>query len=307
MKTLIGLGCSHTQGCAFLKYDDIHAEMKPHLDRDTKTRWASEQLQEHYNSTHTTLGWLTDNITWMAKLNKLLKYDRILNFGQGGLGVESNIRNMRNYIFQQNDLSNHLVIHQVPSFTRCELPAKKWDNVWIVTTWLQGLYNPAVDRNLYEIIKNFWVEEFYAYKFIWEIYHLQELIESKGGEYRCWTMDYPDSENTPWPKTEVNNRLDKLRKWGELFVNDEHPYESRYQNSPDIEKVLRRINWLYIVDPDWWSEKGAKAISNHTLNREGLLPGDDHYSEKGNEILAKGIYNSLQIFNGRREYYERTS
>ena len=124
MKTLIGLGCSHTQGCAFYKGFNPLDEMGIKTQVVPKLEFITDEVKKKYNGEYTTHEWVTENLTWIGKLNKHLKYDKLLNFGMGGIGIEANIRTIRNYIFKVGDLSNHLIIHQLPHFDRSEFLLK---------------------------------------------------------------------------------------------------------------------------------------------------------------------------------------
>ena len=92
MKTLIGLGCSHTQGCAFYKGFNPLDEMGIKTQVVPKLEFITDEIKEKYNGEYTTHEWVTENLTWIGKLNKHLKYDKLLNFGMGGIGIEANIR-----------------------------------------------------------------------------------------------------------------------------------------------------------------------------------------------------------------------
>ncbi len=140
MKTLIGLGCSHTQGCAFYKSFNPLDEMGIKTQVVPKLEFITDEIKEKYNGEYTTHEWVTENLTWIGKLNKHLKYDKLLNFGMGGIGIEANIRTMRNYIFKVGDLSNHLIIHQLPHFDRSEflLQVNGKTNVSVIKNYVTG-------------------------------------------------------------------------------------------------------------------------------------------------------------------------
>ena len=89
MKTLIGLGCSHTQGSAFVKNFNSKDELGERTQIVPELEFASDELKKHYNNTLTTHEWITKNLTWIGKLNNYLKYDKLLNFGFGGQGLSS--------------------------------------------------------------------------------------------------------------------------------------------------------------------------------------------------------------------------
>jgi len=111
-KILIGVGCSHTQGCAV------------QLDRGTEfdeCELATPELKKLYGKEKVSPEWITENFSWVGHLGKLLNVDRVYNFGVGGKGLEANIRMLRNYSFRVKDLSNHLIVLQIPSLWRIEV------------------------------------------------------------------------------------------------------------------------------------------------------------------------------------------
>ena len=111
-KILIGVGCSHTQGCAIVK----------HRPRDDgKYELCTDALIDKYNKEQVSTDWITENFSWVGHLGKLLNVDKVYNFGLGGRGLEANIRMLRNYSFRVKDLSNHLIVLQIPTLVRIEL------------------------------------------------------------------------------------------------------------------------------------------------------------------------------------------
>ena len=122
-KVLIGVGCSHTQGCAcVIGAGTEHQEYE----------LASFELKQKYKKEKVSSDWITENFSWIGELGNLLNVDKKINLGSGGKGIEHCVRTLRNYAFQKKDLSNHLIIFQVPSFDRREVA---WNNgtQWFIT------------------------------------------------------------------------------------------------------------------------------------------------------------------------------
>ena len=69
MKTLVGIGCSHTAGTAFL---DGLTKSRDGSWLELTGGWASIPLAEKYKDGEPTMEWITNNLTWMAKLNNKL-------------------------------------------------------------------------------------------------------------------------------------------------------------------------------------------------------------------------------------------
>ena len=69
---LVGMGCSHTQGCAIIK--------GAHRTK-IKLPLASEELKKWYKKDFVSEEWITENYSWIGMLGKLLKADDLINFG----------------------------------------------------------------------------------------------------------------------------------------------------------------------------------------------------------------------------------
>ena len=220
MKTLIGLGCSHTQGCAFYKSFNPLDEMGIKTQVVPKLEFITDEVKEKYNGEYTTHEWVTENLTWIGKLNKHLTYDKLLNFGMGGIGIEANIRTIRNYIFKVGDLSNHLIIHQLPHFDRSEflLKVKGKTNVSAIKNYVTGDFFKFEEDYIKQVMLKSYDENFNGFKFIWEIYQLQDLIESKGGEYRCFSLDFNWDGKTSKPN-DINKSINEVDKFRNIINN----------------------------------------------------------------------------------------
>ncbi len=288
MKTLIGLGCSHTQGSAFHQNwnrfeDGVLKKEVPTLELRT------DALKQKYNHEYTTHEWITENLSWIGKLNKHLKYDKLLNFGMGGLGIEANVRAMRNYIFKVDDLSNHLIIHQLPHFDRSEFLLKVKDNINIsaIKNFVEGDYFDLEGDYIKQVMLKSYDEYFNGFKFIWEIYHLQELIESKGGEYRCFSLDFNWNEKTSYPN-DMEYEFEKIDKFKNIIEVDYASYHPKLTNFPNTKEVVDKINWLPL--------KGGINMQNKRLAEVGLVKGDGHFTEEGNETIAEYLYEGLKKY-----------
>ncbi len=88
--TLVGAGCSHTQGCAFTVF------------KDNEIEWATKAIKDKYN-TPCTSDFVTNNLTWMAKLSEYLPIDKIVNLGLGGYGTTTSVRYIKDYLKNKSD------------------------------------------------------------------------------------------------------------------------------------------------------------------------------------------------------------
>jgi len=305
-KILIGVGCSHTQGSAFVKH---HESMRKSSPRDIE--FASKELEELYkDAPKLSTDWITKNLTWVGKLNKYLKYDDVLNFGTGGCGIAHNIRSIKNYIYNQKDLSNHLIIHQLPAFDRVEVNFTFEDvdgnNIKKVTNLKEAVFyildkdNPGNKGSLkysfgdktIEDVKNFfntfYDKDYCDLNFIYELYWLQELIEAKGGTYRVWSWLECTTERA-WPR--VN--LTELNDYAKIMDSEYHKSDENLHSLPNIVDMLYKINFIKLDEMN---------LTGLRLADLGLVKEDYHLGEEANNMLAKNIYNNLKRYDLQEEY-----
>ena len=148
-KILVAAGCSHTQGCAVVDDasigDNILIQITNGEENYTKDIYelGSPELKELYGKEKVSAEWITENITWMGYLGKLLGVDEILNFGIGGRGIDCNIRTLKNYAFRNKDLSNHIIFWMLPSLERIEVLRKKNEG-WGYTQLVNSIFSKVI-------------------------------------------------------------------------------------------------------------------------------------------------------------------
>jgi hypothetical protein len=179
-KILIGVGCSHTQGCAV------------QLDKGTEfdeCELATPELKKLYGKEKVSTEWITENFSWVGHLGKLLNVDKVYNFGVGGKGLEANIRMLRNYSFRVKDLSNHLIVLQIPSLWRIEV-LKIDERNGAVIQMLGSLVRSYKGFSNY--LKYYHDEDFHIYRLINELYFLQDYMEKLGAKFYCSAIFTPE-------------------------------------------------------------------------------------------------------------------
>jgi hypothetical protein len=299
---LIGVGCSHTQGSAFIVGPETP-------DEHGTYELASPQLKEKYKRDRVDEEFIT-NLTWIGKLNKYLKYDKVLNFGLGGRGIEPNIRSLRSYLYKVKDLSNHLIIIMSAPPSRKEIihlntkigytgefftkKSRHEKGKTISRYELDGNLVSSMDdlKNPFRVLKKryfkyYYHEEYNAYKFLMDLYYLQDYLELKGakvfislsnGGYRTLNQirDY------------YANLIENSNNWYKFFTPS-HSFNTKLQTPPNIEEIITELNWLLTEE--------FKNTKNITLHEVGLVKDDHHLSEYGSELLAKSFYDGLKKFN----------
>jgi len=192
-KTLIGLGCSHTQGCA--------------IQKDGKL--VSQQLKDLYNREEVSPEWVTENFSWIGHLGNLLGVDEKINFGFGGKGIEQIVRVVRNYSINNSDFSNHTFILQIPSFTRIELLLNNH-----IETLMNQVHNVKLTKETEFYLKYMYNQDFYDYYFLNEIYFLKKFIELSGGKFYSFSDFCPefDKVNSTNGK-KIVDKFDNLNNW----------------------------------------------------------------------------------------------
>ena len=285
-KVLIGVGCSHTSGCAcVIGAGTEHQEME----------LASHELKQKYKKEKVNTDWITENFSWIGGLGNLLNVDKKLNFGAGGKGIEHCVRILRNYAFQKKDLSNHLIIFQVPSFDRREVA---WNNG---TRWFIAMLTDMLDmisnsdgrmKTFYQYFHN---EDFYVAKYMYELVHIQKYMESLGAKVIFFNHFSPHMKMVAQSPNQFDTIMEQFQKHHNI-----HNYSSDITKMISIEDLYNSLNVINFPDTDWLKhplytgKSGFGKYLNHTLHAEGLLKDDTHLSEDGNKKLATMIYNLIK-------------
>jgi len=285
-KVLIGVGCSHTQGCAcVIGAGTEHQEYE----------LASFELKQKYKKEKVNTDWITENFSWIGKLGNLLNVDRKINLGSGGKGIEHCVRILRNYAFQKKDLSNHLIIFQVPSFDRREVA---WNNGtrWFITmlTDMLDMINNS-DGRMKTFYQYFHNEDFYVVKYMYELVHIQRYMESLGAKVKFFTFFSPHIKIVEQNPNQFDAIMEQFQKHHNI-----HNYSSDITEMISMEELYSSLNIIKLPETNWLQhplytgERGFGKMDRHTLHSEGLLKEDTHLSEEGNKKLATMIYNLVK-------------
>ena len=285
-KVLIGVGCSHTQGCACIT--GVGTEKRVY-------ELASIQLKHKYKKQKVNTDWVTENFSWIGHLGNLLNVDKKLNLGSGGKGIEHCVRTLRNYAFQKKDLSNHLIIFQVPSFDRREVA---WNNgtQWFITmlTDMLDMINNS-DGRMKTFYQYFHNEDFYVIKYMYELVHIQKYMESLGAKVKFFTFFSPHMKLVEQNPNTFDHMLEQFQKHHNI-----HNYSSDINKMISMEELFNSLNIIKLPETNWLQhplytgERGFGKMDRHTLHSEGLLKEDTHLSEDGNKKLATMIYNLIK-------------
>ena len=281
MKVLVGIGCSHTAGTAFL---DGLTTSRDGSWLELTGGWASIPLAEKYKDGAPTMEWITNNLTWMAKLNNKLGCDKIVNLGVGGQGLDMNIMNMKSYIDKQEDLSGHVFIHQIPSMSRVNI-------INFVTSINEWRWTPikhlleSKGSSIMNFFDNYFNEEFHTLNNFYEVYYLQKQIEKLGGKYYCFSLDMRGLYSSSPDELQT---LDRFGKHEYITNSDSIYFAGKLQARLPFKKIISNINWLD------FRLKDDRCFQNKRLDDQGLLPDDHHFAEDGNEALANLIFSGMK-------------
>lgn len=271
---LVGLGCSHTQGCAFVKKITNN-------DENGQYELASPQLKQKYGREFVDQEFLT-NVSWLGQLNKQLGFKQVLNFAGGGFGPQQNIESIKSYIIDKDNLNNHLFIWQVPSFDRITLLHKS-NEVYTLETF-GNLINPDSDFKNYECLELLFNEIYSKIKLFEDVYFIQKLIQSMGGLVYLIFKPLGDYNFL------TDKNVDYYNNFFEVF--DKVRIYKKYHTKINILDYIEKLNVLKVPGFTSVNHSGI-GPSSWTLKGEGLLEGDAHYSEHGNYLLAQSLYNEL--------------
>jgi len=303
-KILVTAGCSHTQGSAFIKSNYFNPQTGTRNKKGEKLyELASFKLKQKYGKEHITSGWLSKNLTWGGKLAKLLKTDKLYNFGLGGLGIDGVCRSILNYTKDIVSLRDHLFVIQVPSPDRREIIANEYkvhqreNDQYIEDKW--ELTNIKHYSNIYgdkfgfapnqDFKKEYYLRHYNA-KFVQaeslkQLLTLQQYIESKGGNLRMFIKPFTNL---------IPLQIDDEKQYSKLY----HNYEGISFHSEEIKhlsfkEIYDRLNIINLEDLAKYRIK-AKCQKEWTLHSDGTLIGDHHYNELGNLALAQCVYDNLE-------------
>jgi hypothetical protein len=278
--TLVGAGCSHTQGCAFTIFND------------NKVKWATKALENKYN-TLCTPDFITNNLTWMAKLSKYISLDKIINLGLGGYGTTTSIRHIKEYIKTKSDISDHIFIIQLQSVYRNEIINKIFDPFTTIDSVNHFLNREEIDvkfRQTYaDLLFEERVQEAVYFK---ELLFLQNIITKLGGQVRIFFQ--------PWYNFPTFNKKERDNIDGAFYSVDK---KSFYINEHKIKKTIKNLNIISLESKNKEYSIGELLGKNirPTLHNEDLVPDDHHLSELGNSLVAKSIFYNI---NNKFEAYD---
>lgn len=265
-KVLIGVGCSHTSGCAcVIGAGTEHQEYE----------LASIQLKHKYKKQKVNTDWITENFSWIGHLGNLLNVDKKLNFGSGGKGVEHCVRTLRNYAFRKKDLSNHLIIFQVPSLDRREV---FWNNEGdkILDMIRNMIIRPT--KVVKTFINYFHEPDYYVVKYMYELYFIQDYLERLGAKVYFFNMFSMEFSNLIRNSGEYSAMEKQIKAHHNL-----HNWSSELTEMITMKDIIENLNIIDFVIP-----------KIPRLDAEGLVKDDLHISGDGNKLLAEYIYKELK-------------
>ena len=292
--TLVAAGCSHTQGIAFTKF------IKNREEPDSED-WASEEIRKKYHPQKCTHEFITNNLTWMGKLKQLLKpkdgrdlylqgdqIDNIVNLGYGGLGTSTAIRSIWNYCDKVEDITDHIFVVQPQSIYRNEVYYKKLkapnQHQWPMCSLMDGLQHDHNDID--EMFKHFdmyfFDEDVEWYKYYVELSRIQKYVEAKGADFRVLHNWWP-LPTRHW-NSEIIKKLEST-----YHTSNDVGWEKQLQTEKGVVDLLNSLNIINTTNGHLYHKDRTKGH----LHTEGLLEGDMHYSELGNEYLANCIYDNF--------------
>lgn len=270
--TLVGAGCSHTQGSAFTIFNE------------NKFQWATKALENKYN-TLCTPDFITNNLTWMAKLSKYILLDKIINLGLGGYGTTTSIRYIKDYIKTKSDISDHIFIIQLQSVYRNEIINNIFDPFTTIDSVNHFLNRKEIDvkfRQTYsDLLFEERVQEAIYFK---ELLFLQNIITKLGGQVRIFFQ--------PWYTFPIFSKKEIDNIDGAFYSVDKRSF---YTNKHKIKQTVKNLNIISLESNNKEYSIGELLGGSirPTLHNEDLVPDDHHLSELGNSLVAKSIFYNI--------------
>tara|TARA_Y100000310_G_scaffold333431_1_gene410992 strand:- start:1094 stop:2071 length:978 start_codon:yes stop_codon:yes gene_type:complete len=313
-EVLVGTGCSHTQGCAIIDFnkDDV-------LDLQ-KLPLATKELKKHYGKEYVNTEWITENYSWIGKLNNDLKCEKIINFGLGGAGIDQCVRSIFNYGLDVPNFDNHLFIMQLPDPNRLEIiwniglnSGGSWRHLqrnksrnrterrhfdFTREFFRKGERNETYKKMVMNYYDNFYDEEMNWCMGIEKILRLQQYIESNKGEFfvfiepflnLLFTTKHIKGDDLGSQRTLLE---DMEEIWETVLCNNGYYIRSYHRDLTikTFKQVWDRINLMDLTDLENYHTTDPHY--RRLLRGVGLMK-DGHFSDEGNEWIGKLIYNWL--------------
>jgi len=278
--TIVGAGCSHTQGSAFTVF------------KENKLEWATKAIKDKY-STLCTPDFVTNNLTWMAKLSKHIPIHNIINLGLGGYGTTTSVRHIKEYLKSKTDISDHIFIIQLQNVFRNEIINKIFNPFTTIDSINHFLNRKEIDakfrQSYLDLLFNERVEEAVYLK---ELLFLQNIITKLGGQVRIFFQ--------PWYTFRIFNKKERDEIDGTFYSVDR---KSFYVNEHKIKNTIENLNIISLHNNNKEYDIGELLGRNirPTLHNENLVPDDHHLSELGNSLVAKSIFYNI---NNKFEAYD---
>ena len=318
-KVLVGVGCSHTQGCAVVDDQCIGDNYDEQINNgeefytQEKHLLATPELQEYFGKKYISAKTITEEVSWIGHLGDLLGVDEKVNLGAGGRGIEVNVQSLRNYAFHKKDLSDHIFFWMLPSFHRHEVLRyrdKGHYEGWTYTSFLNelsALLDGTLDGDdIYNKDTAIYAERFHhteviRYKLLSEIYFIQEYLKSLGARvviFNYFNHDLEEMYPAKW--VEKERRTNESEVQSIMTSNGSH---YQYYKAPyiPIKELIKRLD---IIDKVRFDEYGLfKEFKYKSTNMEEAgLRKDAHKSPEGNKWLAEALNfcyknNFLDVFS----------
>jgi len=148
-------------------------------------------------------------------------------------------------------------------------------------------------KNFFE---DYYHEEYYTYKFLMDLYYLQDYLELKGAKVLMIPPNggYPTFNHI---KDYYKNVIQYSYNWCKFFT-PEHSFNTELQTPPNIEEVIKKINWMLSNEISQFECKKIRDEKGVTLHDAGLVKGDKHLSELGSELVAMSLWEGLLFLQG---------
>ena len=261
---LVAAGCSHTQGTAYTIRD--WSSTAP------KFIPASDRLVEKYGDKLWDIDYISNNLTYGGILSKKVGIEQYYNLGIGGAGIESIVRNVRNFIDKVDSLDDYLFIIQIPNLLRKEILIKhrngKLDRV------LYSSYLHSIPSEIGEpFLRHSYDEDYYKIDMLYELYRLKQYIESKKGTVRLI--------GDPFFPKEVLTKDAIVNYYRSFKILQDRSWQPQETSFLSFEELLEELKVM-----DCQVQKNGLPI---TLHEDGTLEEDYHWNENGNTLLAESI------------------
>lgn len=279
---IIWSGCSFTFGSGFINEEDQYIR-----DENQKPVFMHPLLEEKY-------GWKTvkeakEGVKQISYPHKVAKELGISSYNLAiqGFGIDSHIQKVTAFILENKynidfEGGDAIVMFQVADFSRMEFWFNKFNN----KVGLSGAGAPEDHPSfLKEFLVHSYNDVYQTYKYILDLIRFKGFCKSRGINFHPYSFDGDYLR-------QLDERIEDDDYWRNLIPKVWEHWEHEKTVLPRMKDLIKELNPLPINPYKYaWDDEGS--VHHCTFVGEYKGYNDGHFTERGHELLSKGILEFL--------------